>query len=122
MPVTGEPLGSPEVYGDDRVFVHIQTESAKDGDIDAKVSALEAAGHPVLRHMLRDTLDLGEEFFLWEFATAIAGAVLGVDPFDQPDVLESKDNTKRLLAEYAQTRRATSTKAHHRGRIAACLR
>jgi transaldolase / glucose-6-phosphate isomerase len=102
VPVTGEPLGAPEVYSDDRVFVHIRTESEKDGDVAAKISALEAAGHPVLRHTLRNTFDLGQEFFLWEFATAIAGAVLGVDPFDQPDVLESKDNTKRLLAEYAQ--------------------
>ena len=77
-------------------------QSSKTGDIDAKLAALEAAGHPVLRHTLHDPLDLGEEFFLWEFATAIAGALLGVDPFDQPNVQESKDNTKRLLAEYVQ--------------------
>jgi transaldolase/glucose-6-phosphate isomerase len=102
VPVAGEPLGSPDVYGDDRVFAFIHTESSKTGDIDAKVAALEAAGHPVLRHALDDPLDLGEEFFLWEFATAIAGALLAVDPFDQPNVQESKDNTKRLLAEYAQ--------------------
>ena len=122
VPVTGEPLGPPEVYGDDRVFVHIQTESEEDGDVAAKISALEAAGHPVLRHTLRNPLDLGQEFFLWEFATAIAGALLGVDPFDQPDVQESKDNTKRLLGGVCAKRRATSTKAHHRGRIATRLR
>ncbi len=102
VPVAGEPLGAPEVYGDDRVFVYIHTGSEEDGGVASKLSALEAAGHPVLRHKLRDPLDLGQEFFLWEFATAIAGALLGLDPFDQPDVQESKDNTKRLLAEYAQ--------------------
>jgi transaldolase/glucose-6-phosphate isomerase len=102
VPVVGEPLGAPEAYGDDRAFVSIHTGSQEDSDVAAKLSALEAAGHPVLRHSLRDALDLGQEFFLWEFATAVAGAVLGVNPFDQPDVQESKDNTKRLLAEYAQ--------------------
>ena len=102
VPVTGEALSAPEVYGDDRIFVSISIGSEEDGEALAKLSALEAAGHPVLRHNLRDGLDLGQEFFLWEFATAIAGATLGVNPFDQPDVQESKDNTKRLLAEYTQ--------------------
>jgi transaldolase / glucose-6-phosphate isomerase len=102
VPVAGEPLGPPEVYGDDRVFAYIHTRSAKTGDIEEKLAALEAAGHPVLRHTLHDCLDLGEEFFLWEFATAVAGTLIGIDPFDQPNVQESKDNTKRLLAEYAQ--------------------
>jgi transaldolase/glucose-6-phosphate isomerase len=102
VPVAGEPLGSPDDYGDDRVFAFIHTQSSKTGDIDAKLAALEAAGHPVLRHTLHDPLDLGEEFFLWEFATAIAGALLGIDAFDQPNVQESKDNTKRLLGEYVQ--------------------
>ena len=102
VPVAGEPLGAPEVYGDDRIFAYIHTHSAKTGDIEEKLSALEAAGHPVLRHTLHDPLDLGEEFFLWEFATAVAGALLGIDAFDQPNVQESKDNTKRLLAEYVQ--------------------
>lgn len=102
VPVAGEPLGSPDDYGDDRVFAFIHTESSKTGDIDAKLAALETAGHPVLRHVLNDTLDLGEEFLLWEFATAVAAALLAVDPFDQPNVQESKDNTKRLLGEYVQ--------------------
>jgi glucose-6-phosphate isomerase len=102
VPIAGEPLGPPEVYGDDRVFVYIHTGSEADDDVESKLSALEAAGHPVLRHALRDPFDLGQEFFLWEFATALAGAVLGVNPFDQPDVQESKDNTRRLLTEYAQ--------------------
>jgi transaldolase / glucose-6-phosphate isomerase len=102
VPVAGEPLGPPEVYGDDRIFAYIHTHSAKTGDIEEKLAALEAAGHPVLRHTLHDPLDLGEEFFLWEFATAVAGALLAIDAFDQPNVQESKDNTKRLLAEYVQ--------------------
>src|SRR5271157_4136332 len=102
VPVAGEPLGPPDVYGDDRIFAYIHTHSAKTGDIEEKLSALEAAGHPVLRHMLHDPLDLGEEFFLWEFATAISGALIGIDPFDQPNVQESKDNTRRLLTEHSQ--------------------
>ncbi len=102
VPIAGEPLGPPEVYGDDRFFVYLHTPSEKNDEVEAKLAALEAAGHPVLRHTLRDTFDLGEEFFLWEFATAIAGALLAIDPFDQPEAQESKDNTKRLLTEYAQ--------------------
>jgi len=100
IPIAGEPLGSPEVYGDDRVFVYIHTQAAAPPEIESQLQALEAAGHPVLRSKLHDPLDLGEEFFLWEFATPVAGALLGIDPFDQPNVQESKDNTKRLLAEY----------------------
>jgi len=102
VPIAGEPLGPPEVYGDDRIFAYIHTQSAKGLDIEEKLAALEAAGHPVLRHTLHDALDLGEEFFLWEFATAVAGSLIGIDAFDQPNVQESKDNTKRLLAEYVQ--------------------
>ncbi|MGO9517545.1 MAG: bifunctional transaldolase/phosoglucose isomerase [Candidatus Korobacteraceae bacterium] len=102
VPVAGEPLGSPDVYGDDRIFAYIHTHSAKTGDIEEKLLALEAAGHPVLRHTLHDSLDLGEEFFMWEFATAVAGALLGIDVFDQPNVQESKDNTRRLLTEFVQ--------------------
>jgi glucose-6-phosphate isomerase len=103
VPIAGEPLGAPDVYGNDRIFAYIHTHSAKTGDIEEKLSALEAAGHPVLRHKLHDALDLGEEFFLWEFATAVAGGLLGIDAFDQPNVQESKDNTKRLLAEHVHS-------------------
>jgi transaldolase / glucose-6-phosphate isomerase len=102
VPIAGEPLGSPDVYGNDRIFAYIHTQSAKGSGIEEKLSALEAAGHPVLRHTLHDPLDVGEEFFLWEFATAVAGALIGIDAFDQPNVQESKDNTKRLLSEYVQ--------------------
>ena len=99
IPIAGETLGAPSVYGDDRLFVHISVGSI-DADTESKLSALEAAGHPVVRRTLHDTLDLGEEFYLWELATAVAGKVLGIDPFDQPNVQESKDNTKHFLEVY----------------------
>ncbi|HXI95233.1 MAG TPA: bifunctional transaldolase/phosoglucose isomerase, partial [Candidatus Acidoferrum sp.] len=97
VPVEGEPLGRPPVYGADRLFVYIRM------DADAPnraVNALEKAGHPVVTLTLRDKLDLGGEFLRWEIGTAIAGSVLGIDPFDQPNVQESKDNTKRVLAKF----------------------
>ena len=97
IPVAGEPLGAPTDYAQDRVFVLIAPENFSDPAIEARLKALEAAGHPVIRHVLNDALDLGSEFYLWEFATAIAGRILGIDPFDQPNVQESKDNTKRQL-------------------------
>jgi transaldolase/glucose-6-phosphate isomerase len=99
IPIAGESLGDPTVYGDDRLFVHIGI-GEPDAETDGRLRALEAAGHPVVRRSLRDALDLGEEFYLWEMATAIAGAIIGINPFDQPNVQESKDNTKRLLEEY----------------------
>jgi transaldolase/glucose-6-phosphate isomerase len=99
IPIAGEPLGPPGVYGDDRLFVHIGV-GAPDADTDAKLRALESAGHPVVRRRLHDLLDLGEEFFLWEMATAIAGAIIGINSFDQPNVQESKDNTKHFLEVY----------------------
>jgi transaldolase/glucose-6-phosphate isomerase len=100
VPVEGEPLGKPDVYGDDRLFVYIRL------DADApnrSVQALEKAGHPVVTLTMRDKLDLGGEFLRWEVATAIAGSILGIDPFDQPNVQESKDNTKKVLARYKAT-------------------
>ena len=100
VPVVGEPLGDPSVYGDDRVFVYIRTSGAKDGESEEKLKALEEAGHPVVRQVLRDGLSLGREFFLWEFATALAGVLLQINAFDQPNVQESKDNTKQLLEVY----------------------
>jgi transaldolase/glucose-6-phosphate isomerase len=101
VPIAGEALGAPEVYGNDRLFIHISI-GAPDADTDSKLRALEEAGHPVVRRMLKDALDLGEEFYLWEMATAVAGAILGINPFDQPNVQESKENTRRLLEEYKQ--------------------
>jgi hypothetical protein len=101
IPIAGEPLGPPSVYGDDRVFVHVGL-GDPDSEIEKKLTALEGAGHPVIRHTLGDRLDLGAEFYLWEMATAVAGAFLGINPFDQPNVQESKDNTRRLLEEYKE--------------------
>jgi len=95
VPVEGEPVGKPAVYGDDRLFVYIRMDADPPN---RAVQALEKAGHPVVTLTMRDKLDLGGEFFRWEVATAIAGAVLGIDAFDQPNVQESKDNTKKVLA------------------------
>jgi glucose-6-phosphate isomerase len=102
LPVVDEPLGRPDEYGDDRAFVAIATEV--DEPDATKLHALEAAGHPVLR--LTTRVDgLGAEFFRWEFATASAGAVLGINPFDEPNVSEAKDKTKALLSAYASDRK-----------------
>jgi transaldolase/glucose-6-phosphate isomerase len=100
IPIDGERLGSPDVYGDDRVFVYIRLDSNPDPDQEEAIANLERANHPVVRIAVADPYDLGQEFFRWEIATAVAGAVLGINPFDQPDVEASKVLTKRLLAEY----------------------
>ncbi|MBI2458062.1 MAG: bifunctional transaldolase/phosoglucose isomerase [candidate division NC10 bacterium] len=100
LPVEGEALGNPGAYADDRLFVYLRLHDSQDRELDEKVNALDRAGHPVVTIGLRDLFDVGAEFFRWEFATAVAGAVLGVNPFDQPNVQESKDNTKQLLAEF----------------------
>lgn len=100
LPVEGEAVGDPGVYGNDRAFVYLRLEKSSGRDLDEKVEALDRAGHPVVRIGLQDRYDLGAEFFRWEFATAVAGAVIGVNPFDQPNVQESKDNTKRLIGEF----------------------
>ena len=92
VPVEGEPLGKPGAYGEDRLFVYIR--------MDGAVQALEKAGQPVVTLTLRDKLDLGGEFLRWEIATAVAGSVLRIDAFDQPNVQESKDNTKKVLATF----------------------
>jgi len=97
LPVVDEPLGRPDEYGQDRAFVAIATD-VDEPDAD-KLRAIEAAGHPVLR-LTRRIDGLGAEFFRWEFATAIAGAVLGINPFDEPNVSEAKEKTKALLAAY----------------------
>jgi transaldolase/glucose-6-phosphate isomerase len=99
VPIAGEPALAPNEYGDDRLFVAVRLRGDSSDDTD-RLRELVAAGHPVVDLLLEDALDLGETFFLWEFATAVAGALLGVNPFDQPNVQESKDNTKRLLEEF----------------------
>ena len=96
IPVDAEPLGAPGVYGRDRLFIQFRLDGEADIDQDAAVSALEAAGHPVVRIELAAKEDVVQEFFRWEFATAVAGAVIGIDPFDQPDVEASKIKTREL--------------------------
>ena len=97
VPIDAEPLGDVAAYGDDRVFVRFALEGGTDGGRAALADALEAAGHPVIRIDLTDPIDLGAEFVRWEVATAIAGAVLGIDPFDQPNVEEAKQLTREVL-------------------------
>jgi transaldolase/glucose-6-phosphate isomerase len=100
IPIDREALGPPDAYGFDRLFVYLRLTSAPDATQDAWANALERAGQPVVRIALDDPYDLGEEFFRWEFATAVAGSVLGVHPFDQPDVEASKTATRKLTADY----------------------
>jgi hypothetical protein len=103
VPVDGEGVGTPETYGADRLFVSLELEGELQGEAQAarqaQLDALCHAGHPLIRLGFRDSLDLAGEFFRWEVATAIAGMVLGVNPFDEPNVTESKENTGRLLAQ-----------------------
>jgi transaldolase/glucose-6-phosphate isomerase len=105
VPIAGEPALAANEYGDDRLFVSVRLRSSDDT---SRLRELAAAGHPVVDLVLEDALDLGETFFIWEFATAVAGALTGVNPFDQPNVQESKDNTKRLLEEYKSSRTMTA--------------
>jgi transaldolase / glucose-6-phosphate isomerase len=99
LPVAGELTGGPSVYGNDRVFVSISVGAAS-SDTKAKLDALALAGHPVLHRELSDLYNLGSEFFFWEFATACAGWRLAINPFDQPNVQESKDATRELLSTF----------------------
>jgi glucose-6-phosphate isomerase len=101
VPVAGEPLAAPEAYGDDRLFVSICVGETSE-EADRRLSALEEAGHPVIRRVMTDVHDLCAEFFAWEFATAIAGQLMSINPFDQPNVQESKDNTNQLLSEFKE--------------------
>src|SRR5262249_17445316 len=98
-----EPLGSPHVYGGDRLFVYVRLISGPDLEQDEAVAALEQAGHPVVRIAVTDRYHIGQEFFRWEIATAVAGAILGVNPFDQPDVEASKVKTRELTTAYEQS-------------------
>jgi transaldolase / glucose-6-phosphate isomerase len=101
VPVEGEELGSPDEYGNDRVFVYVGSNLPDPAaGVDEKLRALESEGHPVIRLAMNDEYDLGEQFYTWEIATAAAGSILGINAFDQPNVQESKDNTKALLDVY----------------------
>jgi glucose-6-phosphate isomerase len=103
IPVDREALAAPEVYGNDRVFAYIHTEHATDAGSEAKLTAIEKAGHPVVRISMADIYDLGAEFFRWEIATAVAGSIIGIDAFNQPDVEASKIVTKDLTSQYEKS-------------------
>jgi transaldolase / glucose-6-phosphate isomerase len=100
VPLDGEPIGAPAVYGSDRLFAYLRLSTDQDSEREQTVAALEAAGQPVVRITVSDKLQLGQEFFRWEIATAVAGSVLGIDPFDQPDVEAQKIKTRELTAAY----------------------
>jgi transaldolase / glucose-6-phosphate isomerase len=100
IPVDDEPLGSPENYGSDRLFVHIRLAEASEGNQDDALAALEAAGHPVVRISVANRYQISQEFFRWEIATAVAGAIIAINPFDQPDVEASKEKTRALTDAY----------------------
>ena len=103
IPVDRESLGPPETYGNDRLFIYLKLETDADALNDAAVEALSRAGQPVLRISVQDVYNLGQEFFRWEIATAVAGSIVGINPFDQPDVEASKIATRKLTEEYERT-------------------
>jgi transaldolase/glucose-6-phosphate isomerase len=100
IPIDAEPLGTPDLYGQDRLFVYLRLTSEADPKQDQAVAALEQSSHPVVRIAVTDRYHIGQEFFRWEIATAVAGAILGINPFDQPDVEGSKVKTRDLTAAY----------------------
>jgi transaldolase/glucose-6-phosphate isomerase len=103
VPIDGEPLGDPALYGNDRFFIDIRTEGESDAAHDDKLAALEKAGHPVVRIVMKSIDHIGQEFFRFEMATAVAGAVLGINPFNQPDVEDAKIKTRELTAAFEKS-------------------
>ena len=103
IPIDGEPLGDASVYGDDRFFIDLRTEGETDAAHDEKLAALEKAGHPLVRITLKSIEHIGQEFFRFEMATAVAGALLGINPFNQPDVEAAKIKTRELTAAFEKT-------------------
>jgi transaldolase/glucose-6-phosphate isomerase len=103
IPIDGEPLGEPAVYGRDRFFVDLRTEGETDGSHENRLAALEKAGHPVVRIVMKSIDHIGQEFFRFEIATAVAGAVLGINPFNQPDVEAAKIKTRELTTAFEKT-------------------
>jgi transaldolase/glucose-6-phosphate isomerase len=103
IPVDRESIGAPEVYGKDRVFAYVRLEDGADPKQDAGISTLEKAGQPVVRMQVANNYELGQEFFRWEIATAVAGSIIGINAFNQPDVEASKIETRKLTDEYEKT-------------------
>ncbi len=104
IPLAGEPLAPPEAYGSDRFFAYLELDGHGDPAQREAVAALERAGHPVARMRVADLWHIAEEFFRWEIATAVAGAIIGIDPFNQPDVEASKEKTRKLTGDYEKSR------------------
>jgi glucose-6-phosphate isomerase len=102
-PVDREAIGRPEVYGNDRIFAYVRLKGTADSSQDAKVAALAAAGHPVVHIEIEDLYEIFGQFFTWEIATAVAGSVMGINPFNQPDVESAKIETRALTTEYEKT-------------------
>jgi transaldolase/glucose-6-phosphate isomerase len=103
IPIDGEPLGDVALYGNDRFFIDLRTEAENDTAHDDKLAALEKAGHPVVRIVMKSIDHIGQEFFRFEMATAVAGAVLGINPFNQPDVEDAKIKTRELIAAFEKS-------------------
>jgi transaldolase/glucose-6-phosphate isomerase len=103
IPIDGEPLGEPAVYGRDRFFIDLRTEGETDGSHEDRLAALEKAGHPVVRIAMKSIDHIGQEFFRFEVAAAVAGSVLGINPFNQPDVEAAKIKTRELTASFEKT-------------------
>ena len=111
IPVVGEPLVAPGHYGDDRLFVYLRMQGDNNAANDAAMELIESSGQPSVRLELRDGYDLGAEFFRWEFATAVAGSLLGINPFDQPNVQGAKDMTDSVLQGYRRSGRLPKAEA-----------
>jgi transaldolase/glucose-6-phosphate isomerase len=109
VPVEGEPLAPPSCYAKDRLFVRLKLRGSAEPAVDRRLRALRQAGHPCITIPLEDLYDLGAQFNMWEIATAVAGSVLGINPFDEPNVAESKANTRRVLEQYQATGSLPST-------------
>ncbi|MGF6307029.1 transaldolase/glucose-6-phosphate isomerase [Bradyrhizobium sp. i1.8.4] len=103
IPIEGEPIGDAAIYGNDRFFIDLRTERENDAAHEAKLAALEAAGHPVARIVMKSIDHIGQEFFRFEIATAVAGSILGINPFNQPDVEAAKIKTRELTAAFEKT-------------------
>ncbi|MGI8789203.1 MAG: bifunctional transaldolase/phosoglucose isomerase [Pyrinomonadaceae bacterium] len=103
IPVDREKIGAPEDYGDDRIFAYLKLKDSSDNSLDEKIDALEKSAQPVVRIEVADRMNIGQEFFRWEFATAVAGAIMRINTFNQPDVESAKIEAKKLTEEYEKT-------------------
>jgi transaldolase / glucose-6-phosphate isomerase len=115
VPVDAEPLGPAAVYGNDRLFAYLRLAADQDAEHERAIAALEAAGHPVVRITVHDRMQLGQEFFRWEMATAVAGSIIGINPFDQPDVEAAKVKTRDLTAAYERSKALPEQRAFFEG-------